>query len=143
MILEKHIKRINNVIKDMVFEYDGPFFHYNESSNFKFKYQFVISGQRKMISVGEYYDYLEIFVEIIGGNHNTNTIFKIFDTLNENLKDQYVIKINLERHITEELRYFFGSEPIRLFFVKIQASDEYREEIKNYKLEYLPKNDKV
>ena len=76
-------------------------------------------------------------------NHNTNTIFKIFDTLNENLKDQYIIKINLERHITEELQYFFGSEPIRLFFVKIQASDEYREEIKNYKLEYLPKNDKV
>jgi hypothetical protein len=141
--LDLHIKKINNVIKDMVFEYDGPFFHYNDSSNFKFKYQFIISGQKKMISVGEYYDHLEIFVDIVSGNHNTNTIFKIFDTLNENLKDQYVIRVNLERHITEELQYFFGSEPIRLLLVKIQFSDEYREEIKNFEIEFLLKNNKI
>ena len=66
MISEKHIERINKVIKDMVFEFEGEIF--TPDLSVKFEYQFAITGQRKMISVGEYYDYALLNVVITGLN---------------------------------------------------------------------------
>jgi uncharacterized protein YrrD len=59
MISEKHIERINKVIKDMVFDYDGDIVM---DLKINFQFQFIITGQRRMISVGEYYDYLDVLV---------------------------------------------------------------------------------
>jgi hypothetical protein len=52
-ISKEKIKKINKVIKDMVFTYKGPVSEYN---NGEFQYQISISGQKHMISVGEYYN---------------------------------------------------------------------------------------
>ena len=89
MISEKHIERINKVIKDMVFDYDGKIF--TPDLNIEFQYQFIITGQRRMISVGEYYDHLDVFIEIIDGNERTTKFFVVFKTLNDNLNKDYIL----------------------------------------------------
>ena len=43
MISEKHIEKINRVIKDMVFDYNGEI--HIEGLHINFKYQFQIIGQ--------------------------------------------------------------------------------------------------
>jgi hypothetical protein len=126
MISEKHIERINKVIKDMVFDFKG------ETSfgvSLSFQYQFIIIGQREMISVGELHDYLQISVEIIDGDEKSTVIFAVFNSLNANLLKEYKLRNSLDREITEELDYFFGGEGVRVTVSNIEFSEEYEEKI--------------
>mgnify|MGYP000358593005 CR=1 FL=1 len=128
MILEKHIQRINNVIKDMVFDYDGDIV---TDLKINFQFQFIITGQRRMISVGEYYDYLDVLVEIIDGDERATKIFHVFKALKNNLDKDYRLNNYLTYLIGEELKYFFGDEHVGIKIVKIQFSDDYNYEIDN------------
>ena len=127
MISEKHIEKINNVIKDMVFDYNGEI-HISEV-HANFKYQFKIIGQREMISVGELYDYLQILVEIIDGDEKSTVIFAVFQSLNVDIKKEYRLRNSLDREITEELDYFFGGEGVRVTVSNIEFSEDYQEKI--------------
>jgi hypothetical protein len=129
MISEKHIEKINNVIKDMVFDYNGEVHIAGVYANFK--YQFQIIGQREMISVGELYDYLQISVEIIDGDEKSTVIFAVFQSLNVDVMKEYRLRNSLDREITEELDYFFGGEGVRVTVSNIEFSEEYEEKINN------------
>jgi hypothetical protein len=137
MISEKHIERINKVIKDMVFDYDGKIF--TPDLNIDFQYQFIITGQRRMISVGEYYDHLDVLVEIIDGNERTTKFFVVFKTLNDNLNKDYMLNNYLGNSISDELSYFFGEDYVRVRLVKIQFSEEYNQKINDMSLKILKK----
>lgn len=137
MISEKHIERINKVIKDMVFDYDGKIF--TPDLNIEFQYQFIITGQRRMISVGEYYDHLDVFIEIIDGNERTTKFFVVFKTLNDNLNKDYILTNYLGNSISDELSYFFGEDYVRVRLVKIQFSKEYNQKIDDMSLKILKK----
>jgi len=137
MISEKHIERINKVIKDMVFDYDGKIF--TPDLNIDFQYQFIITGQRRMISVGEYYDHLDVLVEIIDGNERTTKFFVVFKTLNDNLNKDYMLNNYLGNSISDELSYFFGEDYVRVRLVKIQFSEEYSQKIDDMSLKILKK----
>ena len=137
MISEKHIERINKVIKDMVFDYDGKIF--TPDLNIEFQYQFIITGQRRMISVGEYYDHLDVLVEIIDGNERTTKFFVVFKTLNDNLNKDYILNNYLGNSISDELSYFFGEDYVRVRLVKIQFSEEYNQKIDDMSLKILKK----
>jgi hypothetical protein len=137
MISEKHIERINKVIKDMVFDYDGKIF--TPDLNIEFQYQFIITGQRRMISVGEYYDHLDVFIEIIDGNERTTKFFVVFKTLNDNLNKDYMLNNYLGNSISDELSYFFGEDYVRVRLVKIQFSEEYNQKIDDMSLKILKK----
>ena len=137
MISEKHIERINKVIKDMVFDYDGKIF--TPDLNIEFQYQFIITGQRIMISVGEYYDHLDVLVEIIDGNERTTKFFVVFKTLNDNLNKDYMLNNYLGNSISDELSYFFGEDYVRVRLVKIQFSEEYNQKIDDMSLKILKK----
>ena len=137
MISEKHIERINKVIKDMVFDYDGKIF--TPDLNIEFQYQFIITGQRRMISVGEYYDHLDVLVEIIDGNERTTKFFVVFKTLNDNLNKDYMLNNKLGNSISDELSYFFGEDYVRVRLVKIQFSKEYNQKIDDMSLKILKK----
>ena len=137
MISEKHIERINKVIKDMVFDYDGKIF--TPDLNIDFQYQFIITGQRRMISVGEYYDHLDVLVEIIDGNERTTKFFVVFKTLNDNLNKDYILTNYLGNSISDELSYFFGEDYVRVRLVKIQFSEEYNQKINDMSLKILKK----
>ena len=67
MYTEEKLRRINKVIKDMVFTYEGQILIGFDWKT-KFDYQFQIKGVRQMISVGELYDYLMVDVTIIDGD---------------------------------------------------------------------------
>jgi hypothetical protein len=129
MISEKHIERINKVIKDMVFEFEGEIF--TPDLKIKFEYQFAITGQRKMISVGEYYDFLDVLVEIVDADEKSLKLLAVFKLLNNDVNNDYILKTRLDNALSEELSYFFGDEYVGIKIVKIQFSEEYDEKIKN------------
>ncbi len=95
MISEKHIERINKVIKDMVFEFEGNIF--TPDLSVKFEYQFAITGQRQMISVGEYYDYLDVLVEIVDADDHSIKLLAVFSLLKNNI---YILKYEKNRTIS-------------------------------------------
>ena len=129
MISEKHIERINKVIKDMVFEFEGEIF--TPDLSVKFEYQFAITGQRKMISVGEYYDYLDVLVEIIDADEHSTKLLAVFKLLNNDVNNDYILKTRLDNALSEELSYFFNESYVRVQIVKVQIGDELQEKINN------------
>jgi hypothetical protein len=135
MISEKHIERINNVIKDMVFDYDGNIF--TPDLRVKFEYQFAITGQRKMISVGEYYDYLDVLVEIIDTDEHSIKLLAVFNSLNNDVNNDYILKTRLDNAVGGELSYFFNESYVRVQIVGVQIGEELQEKIDNTLAEIL------
>ena len=127
MISEKHIERINKVIKDMVFEFEGNIFTPDLRVNFD--YQFAITGQRKMISVGEYYDYLDVLVEIIDADEHSIKLLAVFSLLKNNVNNDYILKTRLDNALSEELSYFFNESYVRVQIVKVQIGEELKNKI--------------
>jgi hypothetical protein len=128
MISEKHIQSINKIISNIIFDYDGDIVM---DLKINFQFQFIITGQRRMISVGEYYDYLDVLVEIIDGDERATKIFHVFKALKNNLDKDYRLNNHLTNLINEELKYFFEGDGARVRIVKIQFSDDYNEKIEN------------
>jgi hypothetical protein len=129
MISEKHIERINKVIKDMVFEFEGNIF--TPDLKVKFDYQFTITGQRQMISVGEYYDYLDILVEIVDADEHSTKLLAVFKLLNNDVNKDYILKTRLNNALSEELSYFFNESYVRVTIVGVEIGEELQEKIDN------------
>ena len=129
MISEKHIERINKVIKDMVFEFEGEIF--TPDLKIKFDYQFTITGQRQMISVGEYYDYLDILVEIVDADEHSIKLLAVFKLLNNDVNKDYILKTRLNTALSEELSYFFNESYVRVTIVGVEIGEELQEKIDN------------
>jgi len=127
MISEKHIERINKVVKDMVFEFEGNIF--TPDLSVKFDYQYTITGQRQMISVGEYYDYLDVLVEIVDADEKSLKFLAVYNLLKNDINKDYILKTRLDNAISEELSYFFNESYVRVMIVKIQFSEELKNKI--------------
>lgn len=135
MYTEEKLRRVNKVIKDMVFTYEGQLI-VGLDWKAKFDYQFQIKGVRQMISVGELYDYLMVDVTIIDGDKMFLVSAKLMGMF---VTNEYLLKNNLSTHISEELQYFFGSDYVRVTLDKdkssIKLSDELKEKIDNFNYE--------
>ena len=135
MYTEEKLRRVNKVIKDMVFTYEGQLIVGLEWKA-KFDYQFQIKGVRQMISVGELYDYLMVDVTIIDGDKMFFVSAKLMGIF---ITDEYPLKNNLSMNISEELQYFFGSDYVRVTLDKekssIKLSDELKKKIDNFNYE--------
>jgi hypothetical protein len=127
MISEKHIERINKVIKDMVFEFEGNIF--TPDLSVKFEYQFAITGQRQMISVGEYYDYLDVLVKIVDADDRSIKFIAVYSLLKNDINKDYILKTRLDNALSEELSYFFNESYVRVQIAKIQIGEELQEKI--------------
>lgn len=127
LISQKKIDKINKIIKDMVFTYKGPI---SDWSKGEFDYQFQIVGQKPMISVGEWYNYLVVGVLIVDGNDNTTVILKYLPYV---LTD-YKTLLHLSNSISDDLQYFFDGDYVRTSIDKdnVRLSDEYQEKINNF-----------
>ena len=132
MISQKHIEKINKVIKDMVFDFSGEMV--TPGLKVDFQYQFELIGQRRMISVGEYYDFINVLVEIIDMDERTKKIFSVLKALETNLSTDYRLNNYIERSISEELQYFFSGDYVRVKIVDIELSEELKEKIDTEKL---------
>ena len=129
MISEKHIERINKAIKDMVFEFEGNIF--TPDLSVKFEYQYTITGQREMISVGEYYDYLDVLVKIIDADDHSIKLLAVFTLLNNDINKDYILKARLNTAISEELSYFFKESYVRVTIVGVEIGEELQEKIEH------------
>ena len=135
MYTEEKLRRVNKVIKDMVFTYEGQIL-IGSGWKTKFDYQFQIKGVRQMISVGELYDYLMVDVTIIDGDKMFLVSAKL---MGSSFTNDYLFKNNLSTSISEELQYFFGSDYVRVTLDEekssINLSDELKEKIDNFNFE--------
>jgi hypothetical protein len=111
----------------MVFEFEGNIFTPDLRVNFE--YQFAITGQRKMISVGEYYDYLEVLVEIVDADERSLKFLAVYNILKNDISKDYILKTRLDNALSEELSYFFNESYVRVMIVKIQLSEELKNKI--------------
>jgi hypothetical protein len=91
MFSEKEIEKINRFLSDQTFECSSQLMGGREMPLFNFEYQFAITGIKQMISVGEWYDYVKVYVEIsnveekfkrfysiMGSNYNKEEFTNIF-----------------------------------------------------------------
>ena len=129
-ISQKKIDKINKVIKDMVFTYKGLV---SDWAKAEFKYQFQIIGQKPMISVGDWYNFLIVSVLVVDGSNNTTLFLKYMTTL----LTEYRTLRNLNYSISDELQYFFDVDYVRINIEKdnVRLSDEFQMKIKNTKLD--------
>jgi hypothetical protein len=112
MISEKIIDLINKVVTKKTFNYYGVIIG-SSGPNIDVDYKFQITGQRKMMSVGEYYDYLKVKVTIIGFNDKFSPLIFGFDEEHKHLDFERMYKSQLypfydklNREIQDYLKYF-------------------------------------
>lgn len=110
----------------------------NRGMSFNFEYQFAITGIRQMISVGEWYDFARVYVEIIDVEDKYKKFYGIlgkdFDIkkiANVFFKEEYTFTHSLNECISETLKHFTSDEFVRIYFDNIIISDDLYDEIKN------------
>lgn len=136
MFTEKERNKINQIIKDEVFNFGAQWFGETE---FSFDYMFELVGQRKMMSVGEYYMYEEVDVTIVGSEKKSKMIMKIFYSNIENretmldvvFKRDYRFMSSLNESISGNLKYFTSEPYVRVKLKNVEMSDELFNEILN------------
>ena len=130
MYTEEKLRRVNKVIKDMVFECKGEI---HSGMFVTVEYQFQITGVKKMISVGEWYDFLVVDITIVDGDKRFDVLTKIMPDL---ITKEYRLLLNLDRSISYELVYFFDGRQPRIHIPRgaVKLSEEYKEKIGNLNL---------
>lgn len=138
MFSEKEIEKINRFLSDQTFECSSTLIGGRDMPLFNFEYQFAITGIKQMISVGEWYDNVKVYVEIIdiedkfkkfygiiGDSYSKEELTNIF------FKKEYVFTHRLNECISETLKHFTSDQFVRIFFDNIIISDKLFDEIKN------------
>ena len=118
----------------MVFTYKGLV---SDWAKAEFEYQFQIIGQKPMISVGDWYNFLIVSVLVVDGSNNTTLFLKYMPTL----LTEYRTLTNLNYSISDELQYFFDGDYVRINIEKdnVRLSDEFQEKINNLEIEHSNK----
>lgn len=73
MLNQNQVNKVNLILKDKVFKYRSPII-LNVDFESDIDYTFEILGYKKMISVGEWYDYIKVSVNIINLNDDISKI---------------------------------------------------------------------
>ena len=112
MLSEKIIELINKVVSKETFNYSGEIIG-SADVKVDIDYKFKVTGQRKMMSVGEYYDYLKIEVTITSFNDKFSKLVFGFDEEHNHIdfakmyKSQlYPFYNRLNNEIQNYLKYF-------------------------------------
>ena len=137
MFSEKEIEKINRFLSDQTFECSSTLMG-NRGMLFNFEYQFAITGIRQMISVGEWYDNVKVYVEIIDVEDQYKKFYgilgKSFDKekiANAFFKEEYSFTHSLNGCISDTLKHFTSDQFVRIYFDNIIMSDDLYDEIKN------------
>ena len=141
MFNEKEINQINKYLSNESFICSVPFFTY-DGPEYEVEYRFKVVGEKRMMSVGEYYMYGEIDLEIINVQNKFKLYFKI---LGRDFDKDRLVRIFFEKEstftygitqcISENLMYFTDGDGPRVIIKNITMSDELYENIMNQKTE--------
>jgi hypothetical protein len=135
MITEKDQIFINNFLKNEVIEFKSEVV----GGNFMLDYKMKLVGTKKMISVGDYYDYVLIDVQIVDSEERFKKFLKVLTTyMNDKektiswLRSEYLFMVSLQQSIRENLLTFAsGGESVRVTINEFTLSDQFYEDIKN------------
>jgi hypothetical protein len=148
MFTEEEIRKINKSLVNQEFETQVGLYPDSENTH-TLTFSFEIVGSRKMISVGEYYDYAVYDITILDVSETLkkylSIVLEIFyqnkleGTMKERLeywfkKDSYILrKVNQE--IDNMLGYYHTGNNTRSTMRDVYLSDKLVEEIKNTVIE--------
>jgi hypothetical protein len=142
MYTNEEQSQLNKFLEHETFTMDTDFF--GGDSKFEFEYKFKLVGTKKMMSVGEYYDYIRVFVTIVGGEDRFKRLLKVIsyvqkinerNFLEEFLKKEYGFSNQLNRDISDNLKYFSdGKDHVRVQIESITITDNFFSEVKNIDL---------
>lgn len=135
MFNEKERQQINRYLSNETFTCSVPFFSY-DGPKYEVEYRFKVIGEKKMISVGEYYMYSQIDLElldmdekyklyfkIMGADFDKNRLVRIF------FEQEYTFNNGIIECISENLKYFTDGNYPRVTLTNITMSDELYENI--------------
>lgn len=141
MYTNEEQSQLNNFLERETFTMENDLFG---EQKFKVYYKFKLVGTKKMISVGEYYDYIRVFVTIIDGEQRFKRLLRAIsyiqkkDTKNmiqEYLKNEYRFNNHLTNDISDNLKYFSdGKDHVRVQIEYITLSDKFFNEVKDIEL---------
>jgi hypothetical protein len=137
MFTEKEEEQLNKFFRTHTFDYYGPVM--SDTFRVTLYYKLKLKGTRKMISVGEYYDYVNLDVEIVGGDDDANKLLAIlghkdYELFGPMLSRDYRFRINLENQISKELKFFTSATDfIRIKIDNFTVSKNYFESLQELK----------
>jgi hypothetical protein len=123
MISEKTLNKLNEIFSNKVLKYIGPILGGDgfPDSEIDFKIEFL--GYKKMISVGEYYDYLQLRLTIVG----------VHDSISNFIFNKKNIDYPTIRDFWERERWFFVTQITEFIKSKLKVFDsEIRVIIEDY-----------
>jgi hypothetical protein len=123
MLTEKQLNSVRKFFEDKTFTYDGEILS-AVPTKAEFDFKIKIGDYRKMMSVGEYYDYLQIELTITKLKNNLSKLVlgSQFGNYTEIFKNHlYFLYSKLESYISEKLKYF--DPDIRIVFNKFEVTD--------------------
>jgi hypothetical protein len=142
MYTNEQQSQLNKFLERETFTMNTDFFVVDPK--FEFEYKFKLVGTKKMISVGEYYDYIRVYVTIVDGEDRFKKLLSILGNvqkinepifLGNFLKNEYRFNNQLTNDISNNLKYFSdGKDYVRVHIESISISDELFNEIKNTEL---------
>jgi hypothetical protein len=140
MFNEKERRDVNRYLSNQTFTCAIPFFT-NDAPLYEIEYRFNIVGEKKMMSVGEYYMYAEVDLEILDIQETHKPYFKImgmnFDKdslIGVFFKKEYSFTYGIIRCVGELLKYFTGGDTPRVNLKNITMSDELYDNIMNVEI---------
>ena len=138
MFNEKEILSVNKFLSNQTFTCSSPLLSH-DSPKYEFEYSFKVIGEKKMISVGEYYMFAMVDVEILEIEEKYKLYFKIMgrDYDKDRILRIFFIKEYLFQHslnscLSEILQYTInGEDRPRVNITDITMSDELYDNIMN------------
>jgi hypothetical protein len=118
MMTEKQLSTVNKLLQNRIFTYNEEFLHNAPEITANFDYKIKLLGYKKMISVGEWYDYLMVSVEFIKFNNEISK--SILTSLTRNNIDEtflWYFKQSLMNEISRFLSIFADGK-IRIIISK-------------------------
>ena len=141
MFNEKERQQLNRFLTNETFICSVPFFS-TQGMEYEIEYSFKVVGERRMMSVGEYYMYAEVDIEILdieekfklyftimGKDFDKDRLVRIF------FEKEYTFTNWISRCIGENLKYFTDGDYPRVNIKNVTMSDELYENIINKKTE--------
>ena len=135
MFNEKERQQVNRYLSNETFTCSVPFFSY-DGPKYEVEYRFKVIGEKKMISVGEYYMYSEVDIEILDIEEKYKLYFKI---MGKDFDKDRLVRVFFEKEdtfnygikecIDENLKYFTNGDYPRVHIKNITMSDELYENI--------------
>lgn len=130
MLSEKEINRLNGFLENKTFAYNRGIYHYDMPGEVDFDYKFKILGYKKMISVGEYYDYIRISVKLMNFRDDLSRLIFLRrglkgEFLNKFFKENmYYFKHTLIEEITSTLSMFDNNIRVSIETIEIESDDK-------------------